>query len=1114
MRYALVLLAVMTIAKPLFSQSQVFLPLKKDGKFGFVNGSGQWVVNPVYDRVSHCKNGVAEGLRNDSLFLINFTKGITFLNGYRDMAVLDNGQYLLQDYSGKWAVTDSTLKAKTEFIYDRIQFSCGYFLVKIKNKIGVLDQDGRIKVPVELSYGQFLNANMFVGKLDNVKLFYSVSDNFRVIFTGDNVFIMPGDSVNLFSRRKHLTTTYNLEGDSIYGCVNCEAVDFVYNMIEFKKKDMFTVVDAIDGSEIYVTGDSGRLTSERRYPGFYWDVIGQKLIAGKHSGILFPDRLKCNYYVYFDSAYILLSDSSKLGLYRYKGDYVIPPEYNYISELSDKLIYGAVGDRVHIFRRSDFMLVKNAPLPRFISATDDNILLSYNSKSAIYYRLDSISQVKDSLRFRELSMIRVGNSNVGFINTGFNGVGLNTLATNWYFRNNSYGLLNPMNNKDTLVKHIFNSVQRYNDTLDFVTMYSKMIPIKRFEKRGELRSYCKVGLINNRTGKFVLKPVFPFIDFSMLAIPNCNVIRVVLPNCKYALLDLKSMTFVKESVCDYITRPFEGYMRMLYQPKFVQLPKKFSYNLDPKYKRLCSAEDFSFLLTLNDQYSNAGIYCYSAGTNIADLNGNVLFTPKESEGYTFMDQGKYGSFITYLKDDKAGVVNFDKGLVVPCQYNQIFRLKFNDSFFVLNVFNTRYGYVDDKGQELTVPMFTKSRRFSQGFAWSSVHDSVYIVDSTGNYAYQYKGKLDTKDYAQGMGAVKDMGYWILVDGDGQSVGEDKFRDVKPYIMGIAAARGKRGWGIINGQGEFIVQPTYKKYECQNDYAIVLKSGNTCYFFDLDGNLSGEVNMNGPLKPLGNKFFVESYDNVKRVYNQRGEAFKKGKKFRSELLVYNDSVLMVKESRIKVYNEEGELVDKVEHQLGMRSIRKGLMDLSENDRKSAFITIRLSSSMSLLYPHIFKPGLESFSIAKPALPAPKLINLNIPDCYRLNAYMYRSDRDFFLADSLGNLLNETGFYSIEYFGQNYFKVGVRDENGFLHYGVIDHLGLWILAPKYDYIDKFQSGIAIYGMRRDYYLTDLQGRSVTTRPLMGWVYQSGHLLLISEDGAAWWKLNNRFITDFTK
>lgn len=1112
MRYALVLFAVMAIAKPFVSHGQTFLPHKKDGKFGFVNGSGQWVVNPVFDRVGHFKNRIAFGVKNDSLFIISANNAFRFIGGVRNLEIVNDNVFLIQNLEGKWAIADSLLKPVCNYEFTKIKMVNDYFFVYKEALFGVMNMAGQELLPVENTYGRFVMSNLFLSVVHNEKRFYSVPDNFKLIIQDKHAFFFEPDSLNLFIKNRSGVSMFNLEGKMIYNCKNCEPINYVNTMVLLKQENKQVVVDAIDGEVLYQTEDSNSVTAQTLKPGFFFHAAGLKVIAGSHTGIHFDDSLQISALTYLDSSAIIFLHKSKFGIYRFKGGFILEPQYEYIRKISERHLVCGTFSYMDIYKYADFSKIKSSRAAAQVQGTDESILVSYHGKSAVLYALDSVYGIRDSIRFRELSMINVGrrSESNSLLNTPGNG----QLFSNskFYFRHNNYiGLLNCNKDRDTFFKPVFTSVFQINDSLDVVTLYSPERRILPVRFGGTLSSFSKYGILNHRTGKFVFAPSLIYFDYSMLGLPDCRVVRVVLPNLKFALLDLDNYRIIKSTICEYICPPVNGYMRMLYSPKFVVNQINSFMMVDLKLKFLCPSTVFAGGMVLTKTNMNSNIYCRSKAVNIVDIRGSIFFNKDFSENFAFLDDGLYGRFIGYNHSDSMGVVA-KTGYITRFKYDKVTRLQANDSLFILTKNNTRFGYVNQYGDELTTPIFTRSLKFGEGYAWSSIRDSNFLVDSSGMINFKFKGPLKAKDYTSGYGAVRKSKGWMLIDDKGEPISDLLFRDVRPFVNDIAAVRTKKGWGMIDAGGDFILEPQYDEFEAQNAQAMVFRKERKCYFYDMSGTLKSTKKITGQLSPLGDNFFLEKEENVRRLYYSDGSNFHGGKKYRGDFLSRNDTLFLVKESRIKLLDEDGKSKSKIKHSNGMRAVSLGKMREANMPQRSVYYKIELTPSMYLLYPEIFKDSIQSFTVRKPFNMNPKLVNKYLPDCYRLNAFMFKSESLHYLADSAGNLIVPHSFLSLDYFGGNYFKVSMRDKDGFLVYGIIDNFGVWVLPPKYDYLDKFSHGIGIYGMKKDYFICNINGSFVTGRELMQLEVVGNYLHLVSENGSAWMNLNGTWITNF--
>lgn len=135
-----------------------------NGKFGFVNGQGEVVVEPKYDRAEQLYNGVAVvGMKREGDEVMMF--GAVDSNGvekvptqYKEVKVDNAGSIaMFQTFEGKWGFLDLYSGTKVEPQYDDMYYldESGYRTVfigdreNLEGKYGFLNAQGEVAIPIE-----------------------------------------------------------------------------------------------------------------------------------------------------------------------------------------------------------------------------------------------------------------------------------------------------------------------------------------------------------------------------------------------------------------------------------------------------------------------------------------------------------------------------------------------------------------------------------------------------------------------------------------------------------------------------------------------------------------------------------------------------------------------------------------------------------------------------------------------------------------------------------------------------------------------------------------------------------------------------------------------------
>ena len=133
-----------------YPKSDDLIPFEKDKKWGFINSSGEFVIQPKYVRVSYFSQGLA--VVADKIFYgyINKSGKIVIDYQFLTASVFSNGVATVCDYVHKCGVINIKGEKFIQFEYDEIRaFREGLAAVKKKNDWGYINMQGELVIPAK-----------------------------------------------------------------------------------------------------------------------------------------------------------------------------------------------------------------------------------------------------------------------------------------------------------------------------------------------------------------------------------------------------------------------------------------------------------------------------------------------------------------------------------------------------------------------------------------------------------------------------------------------------------------------------------------------------------------------------------------------------------------------------------------------------------------------------------------------------------------------------------------------------------------------------------------------------------------------------------------------------
>lgn len=144
------------------------------GKWGYINSSGEVVIDAIYDEASYILNE-STLVEKDNREIFIDSEGNNILEIPQEYKVnslffkdLSNGVFAVENSEGKYALMNNVGDIITDFIFDSIySFHDGFASCKINNKCGLIDASGKIVIPAEYDSLGVYNDGIVSVKLNN-----------------------------------------------------------------------------------------------------------------------------------------------------------------------------------------------------------------------------------------------------------------------------------------------------------------------------------------------------------------------------------------------------------------------------------------------------------------------------------------------------------------------------------------------------------------------------------------------------------------------------------------------------------------------------------------------------------------------------------------------------------------------------------------------------------------------------------------------------------------------------------------------------------------------------------------------------------------------------------
>lgn len=367
----------------------IFYAAKKDGKWGFVDSLGNWLVEPIYDWVEPYKEGKSMVSLNDKIGFVNFRgeqvvslkysdafsfhQGTAVVEGedgyglinflgdtliplkYDELGIVSNGLVYAgnDDLYGYYNVNGDLV---IPFQYD-LAFDFEYGLAKVKKNglYGLINQAGAEVIPFVFDKIFLDSDSLLIGDRDglyglitwNKDTLVPFEKDYIGKFSDDLALCITGDEYSYINKKGELVfeSKYDLDANTV------NYADFKNGYAHYKYKGKFGIIDTL-GNRVFpaifeeVGAYDARFTPVKKR--------GKWGYANGQVDLVIP--YKFNFAWSFADSLAKVEMDGLQGIIDVEGNYIVETIYNSIEKVQDQPIFIVDKDR-------KFGLIKNDGLP-------------------------------------------------------------------------------------------------------------------------------------------------------------------------------------------------------------------------------------------------------------------------------------------------------------------------------------------------------------------------------------------------------------------------------------------------------------------------------------------------------------------------------------------------------------------------------------------------------------------------------------------------------------------------------------------------------------------------------------------------------------------------------
>lgn len=1052
-KYSLLLLCC-TLAYPIFSQNPAFLPIKSQGKWGYIDTLGKMVVPPEFQYLDQFNaQGSAIAQKNNKFGMIHI-KGETLVPfQYQNIEFLNDT--LISVLKDKWGVINLQGQVFIPEVYERIklisQKSNSFLALSHSDGLKYINWQGKALFPPAYERPYFITDSLVLARKE---------ENTWAISSLDGKTIQGQD----FQDIKLLPLYIYLEKNGRAGLINKKGQE----ILALQYEDIF-VKSHLANNAVYLEVHQDGLVG-------IFDNLGQEIIPinyaeiepcptggfivsqGQEKGLMHDSgklllEPAYNAIQQLEKHYLKISKNGKVGIYDYKRERIcLPLIYDQLSLLKAN---EESQDKFLVFKNGKTSVVDIQGKTIVKEGTYENIqfdeagvfLTQKNGKWGLATSYGQIEPQFDEISSfqRNLALVRLG-QRYGLINILAQIIAQPKYRVVKMIKNTArlYEKEGPMiyltlNNQGAILDRVqitnFKQIKvkkaKEENTWDFNFNPQNIRPVfsrdtSQISLSSSLNSQpiipqedVNVGnytwfysLENRRWGlkdsndSLILEPKFTQVDtfprarMSMVA----SVVKTrdregntqFLSN--YGLIDNLTGAFVIRP------RPGKGIEAAIRDFELDSAARQYNYYIRRDRKRLST-------LPYQDEYSVRQVRIYFATPyEWANLSQANIF------GWSRDARKRFVSKKEEVRGGYWGLVDRRAKVVVPPIYEAINPI---DASFAKVLKAKKQGIINTQGQEIVAPIFYQvdylpetDKRY---FLLTHREARFGFVDTTAQIKINLAFKA-VKPFQEGRAMVmKDDKLWTFINTQGQEIVEDGFYEVRGFSENRAAVRGKRHWGFIDPQGQIITKMFYTRVGNYHENRAWVRKGSALGYLDEQGKKVTPIHFRA----------ASDFHQGRAIVNYRGKS--------------------------GVIDRQGNWIVEPKYYSIESYDTYGLARFRKTYKKRLFGLFNRQGKI----------------IASP----------NFKDIKALEQgrFLVKKGKKFGFLDTLGNLISHKMYDQVLPFREGYAAVKVGKM-----WGMIDSLGHTVISPQYIQMTSFYQGAAKVKRGQEQFYIDPQGNRLKHPP----------------------------------
>lgn len=784
-------------------------PIKKDGKWGFINTDGKIICEPKYERVLHSDSLYAVVVKDGKAGVINSKLETIIDFEFEEIKIQSETEFALYR-DGYWNIVD-ILKAKLvtlSFSSQNIsKFTKERYQLKSNGYCTLVDLKGDTIIHIECD--NILNENLYY-KATYDSLFNLYSKSGRLLIDSIKWEKYEGDSLIVF--RKDST----LGGVELSGKISIEPLWESYSYCgKMIKLNADSVTFSLYSKPLHKIATKN-YKGKAEYLGNNYIKIntGNRIIVINNTGkeIL---NIECERIKYHSYGFFMVVKNGKLGAFNLKGKQIFDFKYSQIGFLNRYIVELSVGTKTAIARLDGRIVQK----PGYYSAVmNDNILKLYATNKLHILVFDENWRLVEKNSFGNFGTITLNNrvfskDAYNVLGQTINQTGSSGSNTRNISQQNSGGNANNRNIEYDL--WFFDKKMELwglNDSLG-----NKKLP-PMFKDITVFDDFTKIYYEDNRKRNQIFQGLVRHKNLTKFNMPEFRSINT--DNFKHQGF---AMAIQKNRLCAGINKDGEKlFKNVRYLDDFKEGLARFCQF---GYLQRCSPNHNMALLCTEStgpfgkDYSGQSMYFRRAKWGFIDKNGNIVIPPR----FEYVKQFSFG-VAPVRADEKWGLIDTSGIEVMPYKYDDISLISGLDSLFLIKLNSKRMGLIDSEGNIKTGCEYDEIGLFLCGMAKVRINKKWGFIDLNGKLVIPCIYDI-VRDFSENRAAVCTNYRWGIVDRGGKTIIKPVHIRLGDFSENACWITGKRWYQYVDTTGKVIINEEYQKCgDFKNGFALVRKDG--------------------------------------------------------------------------------------------------------------------------------------------------------------------------------------------------------------------------------------------------------------------------------------------------